>query len=68
MIEKWPDYRKRMFGINADFDPQLVQDGWVYLIETSLQKGIKIDNDVLNSHSEIEFIDSIPYHRKIKEK
>lgn len=67
MNETWQQFSERIWSLKADFNPFLVQDGWISQVADALKRGENIPENILTSHSEIEFKDGIPYWRRTYE-
>lgn len=49
------EFVKKMYKLNPDSNPDIVQDGWVYRVTEAIRLGKNVSDRVLNSHSDICF-------------
>ena len=49
------EFAKKMYKLNHESNPYVIEEGWVYHVEEVIKSGQNVSDRVLNCHSEIYF-------------
>ena len=60
------EFASKMYKLNYDSNPYIIQDGWVHQVEEAIHAGVLVSDRVLNCHDDIYFDQSGYAHYRNK--